>query len=64
MGIENGDLSDTGDYHSDKRRLVNGRLLMLVHTPDPGGLYRVQLTVDGLPPVVMGNGLTIAKRNF
>ena len=56
MGIENGDLSDTGDYHSDKRRLVNGRLLVLIHTSDPGGLYRVQLTVDGLPSVVVGNG--------
>lgn len=52
MGIENGDLSDVGNYLSDKRKLVNGRLLVLVHTR---GVYQVQLSVDGLPSVVVGN---------
>lgn len=55
LGIENGDLSDVGDYHSDKKRLVNGRLLVLVQTQAPGALYRVQVSVDGLPSAVVGN---------
>ena len=55
MGIENGDLSDVGDYHSDVRKLVNGRLLVLVRTVVPGGLYRVELSAAGVPPVVVGN---------
>jgi len=55
IGIENGDLSDVGDYLSDERKLVNGRLLVFVHTKVPGGVYQVELSAAGVPPVVVGN---------
>ena len=55
IGIENGDLSDVGDYRSDEKRLVNGRLLVLVRTTIPGGLYRVELSAAGVPSVSVGN---------